>query len=131
MKAALGWTALAAAAVLGGCGGGSDDGGTGACTPGQTASLTVASSGFSPRAVCVLPGGSVTLQNTDSVPHDVESGPTCTQLNLGAVGAGQSVTTATFPTAQTCTFFDAAHSNDPAFQGTVAVTAGTVTGPGY
>jgi plastocyanin len=121
-----------AAALLAGCGGGStsDGGGTGSCEPGQTALVTIAATGFTPRAVCVLPGGAVTFANGDTVAHDVESGMTCQALNLGPIAAGQS-RTATFPTAATCPFFDAAHSSDPAFQGTVAVSSAPTTGPGY
>jgi plastocyanin len=92
--------------------------------------MTIGSGGFSPRAVCVLPGGSVTIANGDTVAHDIESGLTCTELNLGPIEAGKSKT-ASFSTAQTCTFFDAAHSTDAAFQGTVAVSSGMTTGPGY
>ena len=122
---------LAAAALLAACGGGtSDGGGSGNCTPGQAALVTVAAGGFTPRAVCVVPGGSVTFANGDTVAHDIESGTTCPALNLGPIAAGQSMT-ATLPTAATCPFFDAAHSNDPAFQGTVAVSSAPTTGPGY
>lgn len=118
-----------ASALLGGCGASSSSG-SGTCTPGSTASVAITSTGFSPKAVCVLPGGSVTFTNTDSVAHDVESGQVCTQLNLGPIDAGQS-RTVTFPTAETCTFADAAHTSDAAFQGTVAVSSGTTSGPGY
>jgi hypothetical protein len=133
MKAALASIVFAAGALLGGCGGGggsSSSSGTGSCTPGPTAAFTISSTGLTPRAVCVLPGGSVTFTNSDTVPHDIESGTTCTELNLGPIPAGQSKVV-TFPTTQTCTFFEAAHSTNPAFQGTVAVSSGMTTGPGY
>ncbi len=128
MKAATG-SIVVALAFLAGCGG-SGGGGSGSCAPGATATVKVGSAGFSPKAVCVLPAGSVTFTNTDTVAHDIESGMVCLELNLGPIPAGQSAT-ATFPTAQTCSFFDAAHSTDAAFEGTVAVTSGTVSGPGY
>lgn len=132
MRAVLGSIVVSAMAVLG-CGGGDDGGGGGGgggCTPGNSASITVSASGLSPRAVCVRPGGSVTLTNSDTVAHDFEGGSSCTQLNLDPIGAGQSATV-TFPTAAVCTFFDAAHQNEAAFQGTIAVTTGRVEGPGY
>ena len=126
--------AAAAAAVLGvaGCGGYSSKNmsyGT-PCTPAATAQVTVSSTGFEPTAVCVLPGGTVTFNNADTVAHDIESGTTCTALNLGSIPAGMSVG-ATLPTAAVCTFFDAAHSTNPAFEGTVAVTSSMTIGPGY
>jgi plastocyanin len=130
MKAAWCSAMFVAAAFLGGCGGSSSSGGSGSCSPGPTASITINSGGFSPRAVCVVPGGSVTMRNADTVAHDIESGVTCTELNLNSIAAGQT-RTVTFQTSQTCTFFDAAHSNDAAFQGTVAVSSAPTTGPGY
>jgi plastocyanin len=132
MKAAVCSTLLVAAVVmLGGCGGGgSSTSGSGTCTPGRTASVAVSATGFSPVAVCITPDGSVTFTNGDTVAHDIESGVTCTALNLGEIPAGQSKT-ATFPTETTCPFFDAAHSTDTAFQGTVAVSTNPTTGPGY
>jgi plastocyanin len=90
----------------------------------------VTATGFSPRAVCVRPGGSVTFTNSDTVAHDIEAGAPCPQLNLAPIAAGGNATV-TFPTAVVCAFFDAAHSSDAAFQGTVAVTTGRVEGPGY
>lgn len=123
---------LAAAALLAACGGGgtSGGGGSGSCTPEQTALVTITAGGFAPKAVCLLPGGAVTFANGDSVAHDIESGMTCQALNLGPIAAGQS-RSVTLPTAATCPFFDAARSNDPAFQGTVAVSSAPTTGPGY
>lgn len=131
MKRTL-WFLAVAGAALGGCGGGygSSASDTGSCTPGRSAGVTVTSGGFSPKAVCILPAGAVTFTNDDTVDHDIESGMTCTQLNLGPIAAGQA-RTVSFPTTQTCTFFDAAHSSDAAFQGTVAVSSAPTTGPGY
>ncbi len=133
MKAAIASMLLVGATWLGGCGGGgggSGNGGSGSCTPRSTASVAINASGFTPKAVCVLPGGSVTFMNADTVAHDIESGATCASLNLGPIAAGKSAV-ASFQTAETCSFVDAAHSADPAFQGTVAVSSGTTTGPGY
>jgi len=134
MKAGARSILMAAAVVFGGCGGGSSStSGSGSCSPGQSAAISIASTGVSPKAVCVLPGGTVTFTNHDSVAHDVEqsgSVPACTGLNLGAIAAGQPGT-AMFPTAATCQFLDATRSSDTAFQGTVAVTTAPATGPGY
>ena len=123
--------ALFAAAAIAGCGGGSSSTqGNGSCTPGQSATVTITASGVSPQAVCVLPTGSVTFRNTDTAAHDIESTGTCTELNLGSIAAGQSAT-AGFPTTATCTYQDATHAGNGAFQGTVAVSSAMTTGPGY
>ncbi len=122
---------LLAAALFAGCGGGSGSmSGGGSCTPGQSASISITSTGVTPQAVCVLPNGTVTFMNNDTSAHDIESTGTCTQLNLGSIAAGQS-DTALFPTTATCTFGDATHAGNAAFQGTVAVSSAPTTGPGY
>ncbi len=128
MKAAIGGVVLAA--VLGGCGGGGSSGGGGTCTPRTTATVTVGAGGFTPKAVCVLPTGTVTFTNSDTVAHDIESGMSCTQLNLGSIPAG-GTRNVSFPSTETCSFFDAAHSTDAAFQGVVAVSTSTTGGAGY
>ncbi len=125
---------LIAAAVIGGCGGGSSSSqGNGSCTPGQSAAMSVTSTGISPQNVCVLPGGTVTITNHDSVAHDIEASAAtsaCTGLDLGSIAAGQSAT-APFPAAATCALHDAGRASDAAFQGNVYVTTASVTGPGY
>ncbi|MFO0583531.1 MAG: hypothetical protein U0229_14765 [Anaeromyxobacter sp.] len=124
-------SSLVVAVALSACGGSSSDtGGAGGCTPGASASITISSTGVSPKAVCVKPGGTVKFTNDDTAAHDIESGATCTALNLGAIVAAGSAT-ATFPTAQTCAFHDQGDPTNTAFQGTVAVSSGQVTGPGY
>jgi plastocyanin len=133
MKAGTGST-LIAAALLAACGGGSSSSqGNGSCSPGQSASVTIAAAGVSPKAVCVLPGGTVTFTNQDSAAHDLEQSGSitaCTGLNLGAIAAGQAAT-APFPAAAVCSFEDTGHATDDRFHGTVAVTSGPATGPGY
>ncbi|MFT3916691.1 MAG: hypothetical protein QM704_22205 [Anaeromyxobacteraceae bacterium] len=124
-------SSLALTVTLAACGGSSSESGApGGCTPGTSASIAISASGVSPKAVCVKPGGTVTFTNNDTAAHDIESGATCTALNLGAIAAAGTAT-ATFPTAQTCTFHDQGDPSNTAFQGTVAVSSGQVTGPGY
>lgn len=133
MKAGACFT-LIAAALAAGCGGGSSSNqGNGSCTPGPSAGVSITSTGFSPTAVCVLPTGTITFTNHDTVAHDVEASSTvaaCAGVNLGSIAAGQAAT-AMFPTAATCPFHEAAHAMDAAFQGTVYVTTAPATGPGY
>jgi plastocyanin len=131
MKPAICTTLFAAATLLGACGGGSDGvGGSGSCTPGQTASIDIQPGGVKPSAVCVLPGGSVTFKNSDTATHDIESGSTCTPLDLGVIPPSES-RTATLPTVAVCSFHDALNASNGAFDGTVAVTQPPATGPGY
>jgi hypothetical protein len=121
---------LAAVAGLAGCGGGEEAGGGGRCTPGPSAAFTLMSSGVSPAAVCVLPNGSVTFTNGDSVAHDIQSSGVCSELDLGAIAPGASKS-ATFAAVGVCTFRDAGAPSDTRFQGTVAVTTVQAEGPGY
>lgn len=110
-----------AAALLAACGGSSSSGGGGGCPP--TAGVTIASTGVTPQAVCILVGGTVTFTNSDTVSHDIESGATCTQLNLGPIAPGTSKTTVAFPAAASCPFHDQSNPTNAAFMGTVTVTA--------
>ena len=128
--AALVVLGVGAAAVMA-CGGGGGGGG-GLCNPTLTSQVTIASTGFTPSAVCVLPGGRITFVNGDSVQHHIESSDSgcSTQINLD-ISAGQSATTQPLTTAPViCTFHDSANAS-AAFQGTVAVSDAQVTGPGY
>jgi plastocyanin len=84
----------------------------------------------SPKAVCILPTGTVTFTNNDTVSHDIEADAGCTPLNLGAIAPGTNKV-ATFPGAATCAYHDALNASSALFQGTVAVSPAPVTGPGY
>lgn len=132
MTRASSWILGAAALGVAACG--SDSSGTGGtggtCTPTGAASITITSAGVAPKAVCVLPGGTVTFVNDDAVAHDIESGTACPDLNLGSIPAGQS-RAATLAAAEVCSFHDAATPTNTAFQGTVAVSSAPATGPGY
>lgn len=119
-------------AVLGlaACGGGGGGGGSASCAPGLTASLSITATGLSPTNVCVQPGGVVTFRNDDTAAtHDIEfDTPGCPTVGDIAPG-GQKA--ATFTTQANCSFHDGRNASSSAFQGTVAVTAVTVTGGGY
>jgi plastocyanin len=132
MRLAPAFALCTAALSLGGCGGGSDTGGgTARCNPGTSASMTIRNTGLTPAAVCVVPTGTVTFTNQDTVPHDlVADDPSCTELNTGVMQPAASVPK-TFPDAKTCAFHDNLNPAAAAFKGTVAVNAGQVEGPGY
>jgi plastocyanin len=130
MKNAM-WAGTAALSFLVACGQ-DTSGATGGtrCTPGATAAVAIAASGVTPKAVCMLPGGTVTFSNSDTVAHDIQSGAGCPLLNLGPIAA-QASATATLPTVATCAYHDENDPTNAAFQGTVAVTNAPVGGPGY
>ena len=128
-------TAVVGAAIVAGLAGcGSDTssggGGSGACSLGTSATVTIASTGVSPKAVCVVPGSVVTFTNTDAVAHTLapDAATGCALLAVGPIAAGAS-TPVTFPAALFCAYHDAANPSATAFQGSVSVaTPGT---PGY
>ena len=108
--------------------------GTGAatCTPGTTASMGIAASGVSPKAVCVLPGGAVTFTNSTADQHEIEVDSPCSATNGGTIAAG-AARILTFPVEQVCTFRDPTVTGTTAanFTGTVGVSTVVVGGGGY
>ena len=120
--------AAVAAVALSACGGGSSSSSGGSCSPGPSTTLTFSATGVTPKAVCLLPSGTLHLVNTDSVQHHV--GSACTELNVGGIDAG-TTKDVILTTAQTCSFNDPDAPTNAAFQGTVAVTSAPATGPGY
>jgi len=129
MRFVLAFALCAAALSLGGCGGGSSGGGPGFCNPGQTAAVTIRSTGFTPNNVCVQPnGGQLFFNNQDTVAHTIVS-PDCTELNVGPIAPAGSLP-ATFGGAgnKTCSFHDSVNASNAAFNGSVAVNTGQVTG---
>ncbi len=119
------------AAGLAACGSSSNSSGGGStCNPGSSTSMSITSSGFSPKSVCLTPGGTVTFNNTDTAPHDIESSGSCSDLNVGTIAAGQSKDVS-LANAEVCSIHDANNASNTAFQGTVAVTTSTATGGGY
>ena len=127
MKTPAYLTTILAATLLGACGGSSSSGGGGnSCVSTVTVSITAA--GVSLKAICVVPGGSVTFTNSDTVQHDMVITGTSCPAGPGLLNAGASGT-ATFPTATTCQFSDQLNATNTAFQGTITVNA--TPPPGY
>jgi hypothetical protein len=119
------------AAALGACGGGGGGGGNNStCTPANSSTITITSGGTSPKNACVLPNGSVTFANDDSVEHQIESTDACPNFNTGPIAANGNATVS-FPTTGQCPYHDAGAPADTKFQGLVAVTQTTVGGGGY
>lgn len=127
--------AVAAFACMMSCGGGSKGGGT-QPTPtspppagGNTGAptITIANNSVSPKNITVARGDRVTLINSDTQPHDMQSDPhpthtDCQEINqVGLLNPGQSRQTGTFSTARTCGYHD--HNRDmvDSLKGTITI----------
>ncbi len=95
-------------------------------TPGGT-TVTLTSSGASPRDITVTVGSRVTFTNNDNQPHDMASDPhpehtNCPQINaVGFVSAGQSRQTENLNTARVCTYHDHNQPTNTSLQGTIRI----------
>ncbi len=120
-------TLFAGAAVLGACGGSSSPGGGGtSCAAAVT--VSIAGTGVSPKTICVVPTGSVTFTNGDTVAHNMAITGTSCPAGPGLLASGASGRS-TFPTATVCQFDDALAPTNMSFQGSIAVNAAPP--PGY
>ena len=121
---------FAAACLAAGCGGSStgpssSGGNTGGGTT-NTTTITLTSSGASPRDITVAVGSRVTFVNSDSQPHDMDSNPhpehtDCPALNVGFIAAGAQGITLNLTTARTCGFHDHNQPSNTAFQGVIRI----------
>ena len=110
--------AFAAVCLAAGCGGSSTGpssgggGNTGGGGTTNTTTITLTSSGASPRDITVAVGSRVTFVNNDSQPHDMDSNPhpehtDCPELNqIGFLNPGQSRQSGNLNTVRTCGFHD-------------------------
>jgi plastocyanin len=104
---------------------GGGGGGGGGSTGGTT--ITITSSGVSPKTLTVPRGTQVTFTNSDTVPHDMQSDPhpahtDCPEItNVGFLNPGQSKMTANMNTARICGYHDHQRSSDAALQGTIVI----------
>lgn len=107
----------------GGASGGTSTGG--AVSGGTT--ITISSSGVTPKTLTVPAGGTVTFVNSDNTPHDMSSDPhpqhtDCPELNnVGFIQPGQSRTTSALRTARSCGFHDHNQPSNSALQGTIVI----------
>jgi plastocyanin len=122
---------FAAALFAAGCGGsdstgpssGGNSGGGGST---NTTTITLTSSGASPRDITVAIGSRVTFVNNDSQPHDMDSNPhpehtDCPALNIGFIAAGQQGVSQNLNAARTCGFHDHNQPSNTNFQGTIRI----------
>jgi hypothetical protein len=80
----------------------------------QSLSLTITSGGLSAPTADLAVGGTVTITNSDSRSHDMDSDPhpvhtDCPALNLGPIGPGTSRTSSAQNSARACGMHD--HDN--------------------
>ena len=117
-------------ASVAGCSGGSSpsspSGGDGGAAV-STTTITITSSGASPRNITVTPGSRVTFVNSDSRPHEMTSNPhpehtDCPTLNdVGHLTAGQTKTSGNLNTVRTCGFHDHLDPGNSSLTGTIRI----------
>ena len=101
------------------------DGGSGTGT--IAATITITSSGVSPKTVTVPPGSRVTFVNNDSRNHEMNSDPhpthgDCPGINqVGFLTPNQTRTTGNLNTVRTCGFHDHLLDTNTSLQGTIVV----------
>jgi plastocyanin len=104
-------------------GGGGGGGGGGGST---AATITITSSGVSPKVVTVTAGSRVTFVNNDNRSHDMSSDPhpdhtDCPAVTVGFVQPGQSATTQNLNTVRSCGYHDHNQPSETALMGTIQI----------
>jgi plastocyanin len=106
--------------------GGPSGGGGGGGATGTT--ITISSTGVSPKDLVVARGTQVTFTNTSSVPHEMASNPhpthgSCPEIEsgVGFINPGQSKQTGNLNTARTCGYHDHNRDFDTTLQGTITI----------
>lgn len=133
MKSKAALTGVSVAAVLAfamsGCGGNGDSGG-GPTSPSHnpgSVTITITSSGVSPKTVTVAPGAQVTFLNSDNRPHEILSDPhsdysDCPAINqVGVIQPGNSRQTGNLNTVRNCGFHDRNQPSNSALQGSIRI----------
>jgi len=129
-RAAMRGMSLAAAALtVAACGDGynttSPTPNPGGSTVGAT--ITITSSGVSPRNVTIVRGAQVTFVNSDTRSHEMRSDPhpnhtDCPEINqVGVIQPGNSRQTGNLPNARTCGFHDHGDPDNSALRGTITI----------
>jgi plastocyanin len=96
-------------------------------TPVQTNTVTITSSGVSPKSIQIAVGSRVTFTNNDSRPHNMTSDPhpdhgDCPPINdVGFLAAGQTKETGNLTVARTCGFHDHDLFANTSLQGSIVI----------
>jgi plastocyanin len=107
------------------CGGSGAD--TSPSPPEVGSTITIASSGVTPKNLQVSPGSRVTFVNNDRRNHDMESDPhpehtECPAINqIGVIVPGQSKQTGNLNTVMTCGYHDHSDAENPNWQGRITI----------
>jgi plastocyanin len=101
-------------------------GGGGGGTRVETDTVTITSTGVTPRDIIINAGTTVKFVNNDSRAHEPSSNPhpahtDCPALNVGNVGAGQTGTSGPMPSGRTCAFHDHIFFTTSSLMGSVQV----------
>ena len=116
---------LAVELAVSACGGSS--GGTSPSPIPLAATITISSTGASPKNVIVSPGSQVLFVNLDSRAHQMVSDPhpghtDCPEFDqIGTLLPGQSRQTGNLNTARTCAFHDHINFENQSLRGTVTI----------
>ena len=123
--------AVASMVTLAACGSG---GGSSPSSPSPSPSggdagttITITTSGVSPRSLTVSAGSRVTFVNSDTRVHDMSSNPhpehtDCPEINqAGFLQPGQNRQTGNLNTRRTCGFHDHNRDTDTSLQGTITI----------
>jgi len=114
---------VAASSILAGCG---DSSSTAPSTT-PAATITITTSGVSPKSVTVARGSQVQFVNNDNTFHEMASNPhpehtDCPEINsVGFLSPGQSRQTGNLNTPRTCGFHDHDNPANTALQGSIVI----------
>ena len=95
--------------------------------PNPATTITITSSGVSPRSLTVSRGGQVTFVNNDSRSHQMNSDPhsahdDCFELNqVGFLSPGASRTSGNLNNPRTCGYHDHNDNTNTTLQGTITI----------
>src|ERR1700687_1066966 len=126
-KAVLSLAAAVAIALGGSCGGGGMSPSGGGGTPPPNTTITITSSGVSPKNLVVSAGTQVTFVNNSLANHDMYSNPhpehtDCPEINnVGHITPGQSKQTGNLNTVRTCGYHDHMLFSNTSLQGTITI----------
>ena len=125
-KAVWGLAALGAIALAGACGGGGMSP-SGVGTPPPNTTITITSSGVSPKNLVVSAGTQVTFVNNSLATREIFSDPhpthtDCPEINtVGSIAPGQSKQTDNLNIRRTCGYHDHILFSNPSLQGTITI----------
>jgi plastocyanin len=118
---------IALSAVVSACGGSSTAPSSAPVPPVASNTITITTSGVSPKNVQIAVGSRVLFINNDSRSHNMQSDPhpehtDCPELEtVGFLSPGQSHETKNFVTARTCGFHDHDDFSQQNLQGSIVI----------